>query len=129
MRLRVLSVFVDDQEKAKVFYTDVLGFQIKHDIPMGEFSWITVVSPQDPDGAELLLEPSVHPAVKPWRDAMMEDGIPLLQLDVEDCQAEYDRLTAAGVTFTQPPTEMGPVVTAVFDDSFGNLVQLAQMKG
>ena len=129
MRLRVLSVFVDDQEKAKVFYTDVLGFQIKHDIPMGEFSWITVVSPQDPDGAELLLEPSVHPAVKPWRDAMMEDGIPLLQLDVEDCQAEYDRLTAAGVTFTQPPTEMGPVVTSVFDDSFGNLVQLAQMKG
>lgn len=129
MKLRVLSVFVDDQQKAKAFYTDVLGFQLKHDIPMGEFSWITVVSPQDPGGPELLLEPSAHPAVKPWRDAMMEDGIPLLQLDVEDCQAEYNRLTAAGVTFTQPPTEMGPVVTAVFDDSFGNLVQLAQMKG
>lgn len=129
MRMRVLSVFVDDQQKAKAFYTDVLGFQLKHDIPMGEFSWITVVSPQDPDGPELLLEPAAHPAVKPYRDALMQDGIPLLQLDVEDCQAEYDRLTAAGVTFTQPPTEMGPVVTAVFDDSFGNLVQLAQMKG
>lgn len=128
MRLRMLSVFVDDQEKAKAFYTNVLGFQLKHDIPMGEFSWTTVVSTLDPEGPELLLEPSAHPAVKPWRDAMMQDGIPLLQLDVEDCQAEFDRLIAAGVEFTQPPTDMGTVVTAVFNDTFGNLIQLAQMK-
>lgn len=128
MRLRMLSVFVDDQEKAKAFYTNVLGFQLKHDIPMGEFSWTTVVSTLDPEGPELLLEPSAHPAVKPWRDAMMRDGIPLLQLDVEDCQAEFDRLIAAGVEFTQPPTDMGTVVTAVFNDTFGNLIQLAQMK-
>lgn len=128
MRLRVLSVFVDDQDKAEAFYTDVLGFQVKHNIPLGEYRWITLVSPEDPDGPELLLEPAAHPAVKPWRDAMMNDGIPLLQLDVADCQAEYERLTAAGVTFTQPPTDMGTVVTAVFDDTFGNLIQMAQLK-
>lgn len=128
MRLRILSVFVDDQAKAEHFYTNVLGFQKKHDIPLGEDRWLTVVTSDEPDGPELLLEPSSHPAVKPYRDAIMADGIPLLQIAVENCQSEYARLQEAGVHFTQIPTDMGTVITAVFDDTCGNLVQLAQMK-
>lgn len=129
MKFRMLSVFVDNQASAEQFYTGVLGFQKKHDIPLGgDHRWLTVVSPADENGPELLLEPSAHPAVKPYRDALMADGIPLIQLDVEDCQAEFDRLRAAGVVFTQEPVDMGTVVTAVFDDTCGNLVQIAQMK-
>lgn len=128
MKFRMLSVFTESQQQAEEFYVGVLGMQIRHDIPLGEFRWLTVVSPDDPDGPELLLEPAAHPAVKPWRDAMMADGIPLIQIAVDDCQAEYDRFSAAGVVFTQKPVDMGTVVTAVFDDTCGNLVQLAQMK-
>lgn len=125
MRIELTSVFVDDQAKAHDFYTGVLGFTVRHDVPMGEHRWLTVVSPERPDGPELLLEPSEHPAVKPYRDALVADGIPLLVLAVDDVAAEHERLTSAGVVFTQPPTPAGPVMVAVFDDTCGNLVQLS----
>jgi len=124
MRIQLTSIFVDDQQAARAFYTDVLGFTVRHDVPLGDDFWLTVVSPEDPDGPELLLEPAGHPAVKPYRDALVEDGIPLAQFAVEDVQAEYDRLTGLGVVFTQPPTDVGPAVVAVLDDTCGNLVQL-----
>ena len=126
MKLVVMSVFVDDQEKALRFYTDVLGFTKKADIPMGQFRWLTVVSPSDADGMELLLEPDCHPAVGPFKRALVEEGIPFTSFGVEDVQAEFDRLRAAGVHFTQPPVAMGPVTTAVLDDTCGNLIQIAQ---
>ncbi|NIH85361.1 VOC family protein [Amycolatopsis granulosa] len=125
MRITVMSVFVDDQEKALRFYTEVLGFVPKHDLPAGGARWLTVVSPDDPDGTELLLEPSGHPAVKPFRDALVADGIPFTMFAVPDVRAEYERLRALGVRFTQEPTQMGPVTTAVFDDTCGNLIQIA----
>lgn len=128
MRIRLTSVFVDDQRAALAFYTDVLGFTKRHDIPLGDDAWLTVVSPEDPDGPELLLEPAGHPAVKPYRDALVEDGIPLVQFAVDDVAAEYERLTARGVTFTQPPTDIGNAVVAVLDDTCGNLVQILAMK-
>jgi catechol 2,3-dioxygenase-like lactoylglutathione lyase family enzyme len=124
-----MSVFVDDQRKAHEFYTEILGFTTRHDIPMWEDTWwLTVVSPQDPEGMELLLEPSGHPAVKPYRDALIEDGIPLAQFAVDDVQAEYDRLRGLGVEFTQEPTDIGPAIVAVFDDTCGNLIQIAATK-
>ena len=126
MKIVVTSVYVSDQEKAHRFYTDVLGFVTKHDIPMGPFRWLTLVSPGDDDGVELLLEPDQHPAVGPYRRALVEDGIPAASFGVDDAQAEFTRLRAAGVQFTQPPTAMGPVTTAVFDDTCGNLIQIAQ---
>ncbi len=126
MRIVVTSVMVDDQAKAHRFYTDVLGFQTRHDIPLGEARWLTVVSPQDPDGTELLLEPDGHPAAKPFKQALVEDGIPATSFGVDDIEAEYARLTALGVEFTQPPVQMGPVTTAVFDDTCGNLIQIAE---
>lgn len=129
MRIVVTSVMVDDQAKAHRFYTDILGFQTKHDIPLGEARWLTVVSPQDPDGTELLLEPDGHPAAKPWKRALVEDGIPATSFGVDDINAEYARLTALGVAFTQPPAQMGLVTTAVFDDTCGNLIQIAQRIG
>ena len=125
MRIVVTSVLVDDQAKAHRFYTDVLGFVTKHDIDMGEARWLTVVSPENPEGTELLLEPDGHPAAKPWKAALVEDGIPATSFGVDDVEAEYARLMALGVTFTQPPTQMGPVMTAVFDDTCGNLIQIA----
>jgi catechol 2,3-dioxygenase-like lactoylglutathione lyase family enzyme len=125
MRINLTSVLVDDQRKALRFYTEVLGFVKKTDVPLGEFAWLTVVSPDDPDGVELVLEPSSHPAVPPFKQALVEDGIPFTSFAVEDVHAEHERLTAAGVRFTQPPTEMGPVTTAVFDDTCGNLIQIA----
>lgn len=128
MRIVVTSVLVDDQDKALRFYTDVLGFVKKHDVPLGAHRWLTVVSPDNPDGVELVLEPDEHPAIKPFKRAIVEDGIPFTSFDVTDVHAEYQRLVAAGVRFTQPPVEMGPVVTAVFDDTCGNLIQIAQMK-
>ncbi|MGW8816317.1 VOC family protein [Gordonia terrae] len=129
MRLTLMSIFVDDQRKAHQFYTEILGFTTRHDIPMGENTWwLTVVSPQDPEGMELLLEPSGHPAVKPYRDALIEDGIPLAQFAVDDVQAEYERLRDLGVEFTQEPTDIGPAVVAVFDDTCGNLIQIAATK-
>jgi len=124
MRIQMASVFVDDQAKAQQFYTEVLGFTTKHDIPMGDDRWLTVVSPENPDGTELLLEPNGHPAVKPFTEALVADGIPFTQFTVDDVAAEYDRMLALGVNFTQPPTVMGPVTTAVFDDTCGNLIQL-----
>jgi catechol 2,3-dioxygenase-like lactoylglutathione lyase family enzyme len=127
VRINLASVLVDDQQKALRFYTEVLGFLKKTDIPMGEHSWLTVVSPEDPDGVELVLEPSEHPAVGPFKAAMVADGIPFTSFAVDDVHKEYERLRALGVTFTQPPTAMGPVTTAVLDDTCGNLVQIAAM--
>lgn len=128
MKITLTSVFVDDQRAALAFYTEVLGFQKRHDIPLGEDSWLTVVSPEAPDGPELLLEPAGHPAVKPYRDALVEDGIPLAQFAVEDLEAEYSRLSGLGVMFTQPPMDVGTAMVAVLDDTCGNLIQLVQMK-
>lgn len=128
MRIHLTSVYVDDQRAALAFYTDVLGFTKHHDIPCGDDSWLTVVSPDSPDGPELLLEPASHPAVKPYRDALVEDGIPLAQFAVDDVEAEFDRLTTKGVSFTQPPTDIGPAIVAVFDDTCGNLIQLVTEK-
>lgn len=129
MRINITSVFVDDQAKALDFYTDKLGFEAKTDVPAGEFRWLTVVSPEAPDGVELLLEPNAHPAAQAYQQAIVADGIPATSFAVDDVQAEFDRLTAKGVTFVQPPTEMGPVTTAVLDDTCGNLIQLAAMTG
>ena len=123
------SVFVDDQAKALDFYTRVLGFEKKNDVPLGEYRWLTVVGRDAVDGVELLLEPSDHPAVAPFRAALVEDGIPYTSFGVADVHAEYDRLLALGVEFTQPPMAMGPVTTAVLDDTCGNLIQLASMAG
>jgi catechol 2,3-dioxygenase-like lactoylglutathione lyase family enzyme len=126
-RINLTSVFVDDQERALRFYTDVLGFQKKHDVPTGEYRWLTVVSPDDPDGVELLLEPEGHPAARPFKEALVADGIPFTSFAVEDVHRVHAELSAKGVTFVQPPTEMGPVTTAVLDDTCGNLIQLATM--
>ena len=126
MRIVVTSVLVDDQEKALRFYADVLGFVKKVDIPMGEARWLTVVSPQDPNGTELLLEPDGHPAAGPFKAALVEDGIPFTSFGVDDVNAEFRRLRDLGVRFTQEPLAMGPVTTAVFDDTCGNLIQIAQ---
>jgi catechol 2,3-dioxygenase-like lactoylglutathione lyase family enzyme len=125
MRINLTSVLVDDQEKALQFYTQVLGFVKKYDVPTGEDRWLTVVSPEDPDGTELLLEPSGHPAVKPFKEALVADGIPFTSFAVDDVPAEYERLRNLGVRFTQEPAAMGPVTTAVFDDTCGNLIQIA----
>ncbi|WP_144127613.1 VOC family protein [Catellatospora sichuanensis] len=127
MRIHLASILVDDQAKALAFYTDVLGFVKKNDIPMGEFSWLTVVSPDEPDGVELVLEPDQHPAAKPFKEALVDDGIPFTSFAVTDVHAEYERLTKLGVVFTQPPLEMGPVTTAVLDDTCGNLIQISHM--
>jgi catechol 2,3-dioxygenase-like lactoylglutathione lyase family enzyme len=128
MRINVMSVMVDDQAKALRFYTDVLGFVKKREIPLGEHAWLTVVAPESPDGTELSLEPDEHPAARPFKEALVEDGIPFTSFAVDDVGAEYDRLVALGVRFTQPPTEMGTVTTAVFDDTCGNLIQIAAEK-
>lgn len=128
MRINVTNVFVDDQKKALRFYTEILGFEKKTEIPLGEYLWLTVVSPGEPNGTELLLEPDSHPAVRPFKSALVEDGIPYASFAVEDVHAEHQRLSAKGVRFTQPPLEAGPVVTAVFDDTCGNLIQIAAVK-
>jgi catechol 2,3-dioxygenase-like lactoylglutathione lyase family enzyme len=125
MRINLASLFVDDQTKALRFYTDVLGFVKKTEVPLGEASWITVVSPEDPDGTELVLEPDGHPAVKPFKEALMADGIPFTSFAVRDVHAEYERLRGLGVVFTLVPTQLGPVTAAVFDDTCGNLIQIA----
>ena len=126
MRINLTNVFVDDQRKALAFYTEVLGFEKKVDVPLGDDAWLTVVSPEEPDGVQLVLEPSGHPAVRPFKAALVADGIPYASFAVDDVAAEYERLRALGVRFTQPPTDMGPVTTAVLDDTCGNLIQLAQ---
>jgi catechol 2,3-dioxygenase-like lactoylglutathione lyase family enzyme len=125
VRINLTSVLVDDQEKALRFYTDILGFLKKHDVPLGDHRWLTVVSPDAPEGTELLLEPDAHPAAKPFKQALVDDGIPYTSFAVEDVQAEYERLRAQGVRFTQEPLEMPTVTTAVLDDTCGNLIQIA----
>ena len=128
MKIHLTSVLVDDQAKAEQFYTEVLGFEKRTDVPVGEHRWLTVVSPESPDGPELLLEPDAHPAARPFKDALVADGIPFTSFAVEDVHAEHARLAAAGVRFTQEPAEMGPgVTTAVLDDTCGNLIQIASM--
>jgi catechol 2,3-dioxygenase-like lactoylglutathione lyase family enzyme len=127
MRINLTSVLVDDQAKALRFYTEVLGFAPKTDVPLGEHRWLTVVSPDSPEGPELLLEPDAHPAAGSFKAALVEDGIPYTSFAVEDVQGEFERLSALGVRFTQPPTAMGPVTTAVLDDTCGNLIQIAAM--
>jgi catechol 2,3-dioxygenase-like lactoylglutathione lyase family enzyme len=125
MRIHLASVLVDDQERALRFYTEVLGFKPKTDVPLGEYRWITVVSPDEPGGTELLLEPDAHPAAKPFKEALVADGIPFTAFAVDDVRVEFERLRGLGVRFTQEPTDMGPVTTAVFDDTCGNLIQIA----
>ena len=126
MRIMVSSIFVDDQDRALSFYTTRLGFVKKSDIPLGAARWLTVVAPNDRDGTELVLEPDSHPAVGPFKSALVQDGIPFTSFAVEDVRAEYERLCSACVVFTQPPVMMGSVTTAVLDDTCGNLIQLAQ---
>ena len=125
IRINLTSVFVDDQAKALEFYTDKLGFVAKTEVPVGEYRWLTVVSAEDPDGTELLLEPDQHPAAKAYTAALAADGIPSASFAVDDVAATYADLSSRGVTFTQQPTAMGPVVTAVLDDTCGNLIQLS----
>jgi predicted enzyme related to lactoylglutathione lyase len=126
MKIAIDSVFVPDQEAALKFYPEVLGFQKKHDFPVGKYKWLTVVSPEQPDGPELLLEPDEHPAAKAFKKALMQDGIPFRVFGVDDVQKEYERLSSLGVKFTMKPRKMGPATLAVFDDTCGNLIQIAQ---
>jgi catechol 2,3-dioxygenase-like lactoylglutathione lyase family enzyme len=128
VKIHLTSVLVDDQEKALRFYTETLGFQKKNDIPLGEHRWLTVVSPDEPDGTELLLEPDEHPAAKPFKRALVDDGIPYTSFAVTDVNAEYERLRTLGVQFTQEPLEMPSVTTAVLDDTCGNLIQIASQR-
>jgi catechol 2,3-dioxygenase-like lactoylglutathione lyase family enzyme len=127
MKIYVTSVFVEDQAKALDFYTRVLGFEMKHDIPVGEHRWLTVVGKDNPKGTELLLEPSEHPAVKPFKDALVRDGIPAASFQVDDLDAEFDRIRDLGVEFTQAPMDAGAVKMAVLNDTCGNLIQLVEM--
>jgi catechol 2,3-dioxygenase-like lactoylglutathione lyase family enzyme len=126
VRIKLTSIMVNDQDRALRFYTDVLGFRKKHEIPVGEFKWLTVVSPQGPDDLELSLEPNANPAAKTFQEAMFKQGIPLAAFEVSNIQAEYERLLAHGVAFTREPTKAGPVTIAVFSDTCGNLIQLYQ---
>ena len=127
MKIKLSSVYVDDQDKALKFYTEVLGFVKKQDVPVGEFKWLTVVSPEEPDGTELLLEPSDNPIAQTYKKALREQGIPITAFVVEDVHKEYARMKALGVTFTQEPATNGPVTLAVFDDTCGNLIQIYQV--
>lgn len=128
MRIYVTSILVDDQARALDFYTGKLGFVLKHDVPAGAYRWLTVVSPEQPEGTELLLEPGAHPAVPPYKQALVKDGIPATSFQVDDLDAEFKRLQGLGVRFTQAPMDAGPVRIAVLDDTCGNLIQLMQMK-
>jgi catechol 2,3-dioxygenase-like lactoylglutathione lyase family enzyme len=129
MRIKLTSIMVDDQRKALRFYTEVLGFRTKHDIPVGEYRWITVTSPEGPDDLELALEPNANPAGKQFQEAMFSQGIPLGAFEVTDIADEFARLTAKGVAFTRQPMQAGPVTLAVFADTCGNLIQLYQTAG
>ncbi|KNC20185.1 glyoxalase/bleomycin resistance protein/dioxygenase [Arthrobacter sp. RIT-PI-e] len=129
MKLQTMSIFVDDQQRALDFYTGKLGFVVAADVPLGEYRWLTVADPERPDGTQISLEPKAHPAVVPFTDALLADGLPYCVLGVDDVQAEYERLISLGVSFTQPPTDLGTVVLAVFGDTVGNLLQLAQYRG
>ncbi|MER5964982.1 VOC family protein [Streptomyces sp. NPDC002057] len=127
MRINLAGLLVDDQEKALRFYTDVLGFVKKTEVPLGEYRWLTVVSPEHPEGVELVLEPDAAvPAARTYREALVKAGIPLTSFAVDDVRAEFARLKGLGVRFTQEPVEMGPVTVAILDDTCGNLIQIAQ---
>ena len=128
MKIIVTSIFVQDQDKALEFYSEKLGFVKKEDVPVGEFRWITLVSPDDQDGTKLLLEPNNHPAAKDYQKKIFADGIPATMFGVADIRKEYKRLMEKGVKFTMEPTEMGEVTIAVFDDTCGNLIQIVQKK-
>lgn len=127
MKINITSVFVEDQEKALQFYTDVLGFEKKMDMPAGEHRWLTVVSPEGSDDIELLLEPNVHPAAKEYQQAIYKDGIPFTSFGVDDIQSEYERLKGLDVSFHMEPTDVGGPVIARFDDTCGNLIQIVQV--
>jgi catechol 2,3-dioxygenase-like lactoylglutathione lyase family enzyme len=126
VRIKLTSIMVSDQDKALRFYTDVLGFRKKHEIPVGDYRWLTVVSPEGPDDIELSLEPNANPAAKAFQDAMFSQGIPLAAFEVADIQAEYARLLEHNVAFTKAPTKAGPVTIALLSDTCGNLIQLYQ---
>jgi catechol 2,3-dioxygenase-like lactoylglutathione lyase family enzyme len=125
MRIHLTSIYVDDQDKALSFYTEILGFAKRDDFPVGDYRWITLVSREDANGTQLLLEPDAHPAVKPFKDALVDDGIPFTSFAVQSVEAEYERLSELGVRFTQEPSNLGPATTAVFDDTCGNLIAIA----
>jgi catechol 2,3-dioxygenase-like lactoylglutathione lyase family enzyme len=126
MRIKLTSIMVDNQDKALTFYSEVLGFVKKHDIPVGEFRWITVVSPEGRDDLELALEPNANPAGKTFQEAIFTQGIPMSAFEVDDMEAEFRRLKGLGVVFTKEPTRAGPVTIAIFSDTCGNLIQLYQ---
>ncbi len=126
MRINLTSIHVDDQEKAAAFYTEVLGFVKKQDFPVGQFKWLTVVSPEEPDGVELLLEPNDNPAARSYQQALFEQGIPHAAFAVEDIQQEYERLKGLGVVFAMEPVRAGPVIQAMLEDTCGNLIQIYQ---
>lgn len=125
MRIHLASIYVDDQDRALHFYTEILGFVKKEEFPVGDYRWLTLIEPGQEDGTQLLLEPDTHPAVKPFKDALVDDGIPFTSFAVDDVYAEHDRLCDLGVRFTQPPTDLGPATTAVFEDTCGNLIAIA----
>ena len=126
MRITLTGVFVSDQDEALRFYTETLGFVKKHDLPVGEFKWLTVVSPDDPDGTELLLEPNENPVAQEYQKGIFDQGIPAASFSVMDIHAEYEKLKSMGVAFTMEPTELPNVTIAVFDDTCGNLIQIMQ---
>jgi predicted enzyme related to lactoylglutathione lyase len=126
MRIKLTSIMVDDQAKALKFYTEVFGFVKKHEIPVGEYRWLTVVSPEGPDDLELSLEPNANPAGKTFQEAIFKQGIPITAFEVSDINGEFKRLKGLGVAFTQEPTRMGPVTIAICADTCGNLIQLYQ---
>lgn len=127
MKIRLTSIFVANQDEALKFYTEILGFEKKQDIPVGKFKWLTVVSPEEPAGTELLLEPSDNPAAKAYMESLFEQGIAAAAFEVDDIQGEYERLTALGVDFQMKPAEMGSSTYAQFDDTCGNFVQIYQI--
>jgi len=130
MRIKLSSIFVDDQQKALEFYTEKLGFIIKQDEKIGDVSWLTVVSPEEPEGTELVLEPDNNPTVptRAFKKAIKDNGIPFTAFEVDDLQKEYKRMKKLGVKFTQEPIDMGPITGAMLDDTCGNLIQLFQIK-
>ena len=129
MRIKLESVSVGDQQHALKFDTEILGFRLKQDIPMGDVSFLTVVSPEDPNGTELMLEPNAdYPALKALRESLVKDGIPFTAFEVDDVEAEIARLKGKGVKFTSAPTDMGTSITAIFDDTCGNLIMIYEVK-
>lgn len=131
MKIKLTSVSIDDYDKALKFYTEMMGFVLKRDIPLGDGArWITVVSPDEPNGTELLLEPNAsYPAMKALKEALVKDGIPFTAFEVSDIQGEYERMKKLGVEFTMEPTNMGPTTVAVLNDTCGNLIQIYQVTG